>query len=45
MKQQNLSEEEAYNKIRKYSMDHRKSMKEVSEAIILTEDMKKFFKR
>ena len=41
MKQENLSEEEAYNRIRKYSMDNRKSMKEVAEAIILTEDMKK----
>lgn len=41
MKQDNLTEEEAYNRIRKYSMDNRKSMKEVAEAIILTEDMKK----
>ena len=42
MKQGNLSEEEAYERIRKYSMDKRKSMREVSEAIILSEEMKKF---
>ena len=41
MKQEGLSEEAAYNRIRKYSMDNRKSMREVSEAIILSEDMKK----
>lgn len=29
MKQENLSEEEAYERIRKYSMDKRKSMREV----------------
>jgi len=40
MKQQGLNEQEAYNRIRKYSMDNRKSMKEVAEAIILSEDMK-----
>jgi len=42
MKQGNLSEEEAYERIRKYSMDKRKNMREVSEAIILSEEMKKF---
>lgn len=42
MKQENLSEEEAYNRIRKYSMDKRRSMREVSEAIILSEEMKRF---
>ncbi len=42
MKQENLSEEETYERIRKYSMDKRKSMREVSEAIILSEEMKKF---
>lgn len=42
MKQEGLSEQEAYNRIRKYSMDNRKNMREISEAIILTEDMKKF---
>ena len=41
MKRQNLTEEEAYGRIRKYSMDNRKSMKEVSEAIILSEALKK----
>lgn len=41
MKQENLTEQEAYNRIRKYSMDSRKSMREVSEAIILSEDMRK----
>lgn len=42
MRQENLSEQEAYNRIRKYSMDSRKTMRDVSEAIILTEDMKGF---
>ncbi|MBN2097869.1 MAG: GAF and ANTAR domain-containing protein [Candidatus Omnitrophica bacterium] len=41
MKQQGLSEQEAYQRIRKYSMDNRKSMREVSEAIILSEDLHK----
>ncbi|MBU4305286.1 MAG: GAF and ANTAR domain-containing protein [Candidatus Omnitrophica bacterium] len=36
-----LTEEQAYLKIQKFSMDRRKSMREVAEAIILTEDMKK----
>jgi signal transduction protein with GAF and PtsI domain len=35
-----LTEEQAYLKIRKYSMDNRKTMKEVAEAIILAADMK-----
>ena len=39
MKQSGLSEENAYNRIRKYSMDNRKTMREVSEAIILSEAM------
>ena len=42
MRQENLTEESAYNLIRKYSMDNRKSMREVSEAIILNKDIKKF---
>lgn len=42
MKQQGLGEQEAYECIRKYSMDNRRSMREVSEAIILGEEMKKF---
>ncbi|MBL7084596.1 MAG: GAF and ANTAR domain-containing protein [Candidatus Omnitrophica bacterium] len=41
MKQDGLTEEEAYNRIRRYSMDNRKTMREVSEAIILSEEMKK----
>lgn len=41
MKQEALSEQEAYERIRKYSMDNRKSMREVSEAIILSAEMKK----
>lgn len=41
MKQESLTEEEAYNRIRKYSMNNRKSMREVSEAIILSDQMKK----
>lgn len=41
MKQEQLTEEEAFRKIQKYSMDRRKSMKEVAEAIILTYEMKK----
>jgi AmiR/NasT family two-component response regulator len=40
MKGQGLTEEEAYLKLRKFSMDHRKTMKEVAEAIILAEEMK-----
>ncbi len=41
MRDESLTEEEAYLKIRKYSMDNRKTIREVSEAIILTADMKK----
>lgn len=41
MKQQGLGEQEAYECIRKYSMDNRKSMREVAEAIILGDEMKK----
>ena len=41
MKSEGLSEEEAYLKLQKYSMDHRKSMREVAEAIIMAQDMKK----
>ena len=42
MKRENLSEQGAYKLIRKYSMDKRKSMREVSEAILLSEEMQKF---
>lgn len=40
MKQEHMSEEEAYDRIRKYSMDNRRSMREVSEAVILGEEIK-----
>lgn len=42
MKREGLSEQGAYKLIRKYSMDKRKSMKEVSEAILLNAEMQKF---
>jgi signal transduction protein with GAF and PtsI domain len=41
MKEQGLTEEEAYLRIRKYSMDSRKTMREVAEAIILSAEIKK----
>ena len=41
MKEQGLTEVEAYLKIRNYSMDNRKTMREVAEAIILASYMKK----
>lgn len=41
MKQDGISEEDAFRKIQKQSMDMRKSMREISEAIILIENMKK----
>lgn len=41
MKKNNLDEKEAYNWIRKYSMNNRKSMKEIAEAIILSNDIGK----
>jgi len=41
MKEEKLTEEQAYLKIQRYSMDHRKTMREVVEAIILAADMKK----
>jgi len=40
MRDESLTEEQAYLKIRKYSMDNRKTMREVAEAIILSADMK-----
>jgi signal transduction protein with GAF and PtsI domain len=40
MRDDGLTEEQAYLKIRKYSMDNRKTMREVAEAIILAADMK-----
>lgn len=41
MKEEKLSEEEAYMKLQRYSMDNRKTMREVAEAIILAADLKK----
>jgi len=41
MREENLTEEEAYLKLQRYSMDHRKTMREVAEAVILADDMKK----
>lgn len=41
MREHGLSEEEAFRKIQKQSMDLRKSMKDIAEAIILIENMKK----
>jgi two-component system, response regulator PdtaR len=41
MKQQGLNEEEAYNLIRKSSMDKRMNMKDIAEAIILAYEIKK----
>ena len=40
MKEQNLNEEEAFRKIQKFSMDNRKTMREVAEAIVLSNEMK-----
>jgi len=41
MRQQGLSEEDAFRKIQRQSMDMRKSMRDIAEAIILIESMKK----
>ena len=41
MREQGLSEEEAFKKIQRQSMDTRKTMREIAEAIILIENMKK----
>ena len=41
MKEEALTEEQAYIKLRKYSMDNRKTMREVAEAIILSTEIKK----
>jgi len=40
MREEHLTEEEAYLRIRKFSMDHRKTMREVAEAIILSTEIK-----
>jgi two-component system, response regulator PdtaR len=34
-----LSESDAFNRMRKTSMDHRKSLRDVAEAILLTHDV------
>jgi len=39
MKHQDLGEDEAFKRIRKTSMDSRKTMREIAEAILLTEKM------
>jgi len=41
MKEQNLTEEQAYNLMRKSSMDKRVHMKEIAEAIMLSYDIRK----
>ena len=41
MRDEGLTEEQAYLKLQKYSMDNRKTMREVAEAIIMVADMKK----
>jgi signal transduction protein with GAF and PtsI domain len=41
MRQEGLSEEDAFRKIQKQAMDLRKPMREIAEAIILIENMKK----
>lgn len=40
MREQGLPEEEAFRRIQKHSMDSRRSMREIAEAIILTDKMK-----
>jgi len=39
MEKQGLSEQEAFRKIQKTSMNNRKTMREVAEAILLTNEM------
>jgi GAF domain-containing protein len=39
MRRDNLSEEEAYLRLKKFSMDRRKTMREIAEAIIMVEEM------
>ncbi|PIP20638.1 MAG: histidine kinase [Candidatus Omnitrophica bacterium CG23_combo_of_CG06-09_8_20_14_all_40_11] len=41
MKEEGLTEEQAYLKLQRFSMDHRKTMREVAEAIILSAEIKK----
>ena len=42
MKELHLSEDEAFKKIQKFSMDNRKPIREVAEAIVLSSEMRKF---
>ncbi|OGS33566.1 MAG: histidine kinase [Elusimicrobia bacterium RIFOXYC2_FULL_34_12] len=41
MKNDNLTEEDAYKMIQKLSMNKRKTMKEIAEAVMIVEDLKK----
>jgi signal transduction protein with GAF and PtsI domain len=41
MREQNISEDAAYRMIQKHSMDNRKSMRQIAEAIILAAEMQK----
>jgi len=41
MAEEGLSENDAFRKIQKYSMDRRRPMKEVAEAIVMTHEMRK----
>ena len=41
MRNEGLTEEQAYLRLQKYSMDNRKTMREVAEAIIMVEEMKR----
>jgi AmiR/NasT family two-component response regulator len=41
MKELDITEDEAYKKIHKKSMDLRKTMKEIAEAIILSSELRK----
>ncbi|MBN2190477.1 MAG: GAF domain-containing protein [Candidatus Aureabacteria bacterium] len=41
MQEEGLKEQEAYSRIQKFAMDNRKTMREISEAIILSYEMRK----
>ncbi|MEE8317680.1 MAG: ANTAR domain-containing protein, partial [Candidatus Omnitrophota bacterium] len=41
MKEESLSEQDAFRKIQKFSMDRRRPMKEVAEAIIMMQEMRR----
>lgn len=41
MREEGLTEEDAFRKIQKFSMDRRKPMKEIAEAIVMMQDLKK----